>query len=132
MHFLPDLSPCILKRQGYSLILMENCSSSLISKYSLGIFTVCFSLLFSLQKFEKQTYFRKACGEVFIVNSSILILKRNFKSIVNIGGISLMFKTLIMLQTKSDETAITITTFRYFITGSSPFILGHEFQVTNF
>ena len=43
-----------------------------------------------------------------------------------------MFKTLIMLQTKSDETAITITTFRYFIAGSSPFILGHEFQVTNF
>ena len=132
MHFLPDLSPCILKRQGYFLILIENCSSSLISKYCLGIFTVCFSLLFSLQKFEKQTYFRKPCGEVFLGNSSIWILKRNLKSIVNIGGISLMFKTLIMSQTKSDETAINITTFPYFIAGSSPFILGDEFKATNF
>ena len=67
---------------------MESCSSSLISKYCLVIFTVCFSLLFSLRIFEERTYFTKPRGEVFLLNS--------FKSIVNIDGISLMFETLII------------------------------------
>ena len=139
MHFRLDLSPCILHlRQGCFETrtlsnLMESCSSYLISKYCLGIFTVCFSLLFSLRKFEKQTYFRKPRGEVFLINSSIWILKRNFKSIVNIGGISLMFETLIIRsQMKSDEPAINIKTFWYYVAGSSPFILRDEFQATNF
>ena len=123
----------IVQRQGYLLILMESCSSFLISKYCLGIFTVCFSLLFSLRKFEKQTYFRKPRGEVFLINSSIWILKRNFKSNANIGGISLMFQTLVKKsQMKSDEPTINIKTFWYFIAGSSPFILGDEFQTMKF
>ena len=94
---------------------MKNYSFSLISKDCLGIFTFCFSLLFSLHKFEKQTYFRKPRGEVFLINSSIWILKRNFKSIVNIGGISLMFETLIIRsQIKSDEPAKNMKTFFIF------------------
>ena len=68
----------------------------LILKYRLGIFTVCFSFLFSLSKFEKQTYFRKPRGEVSLINSSIEILRSNFKSIVNLDSISLMFETLIL------------------------------------
>ena len=112
---------------------MECCSSSLIPKDYLVIFTVCFSLLFSSHKFEKQTYFRKPLGEVFLINSSIQFLKRNFKSIVNIGGISLMFQTLITRsQVKGDELAINIKSFWYFIAGSSTFILRDEFEVKNF
>ena len=106
---------------------------TVLLKHCLGIFTVGFSLLFSLRKFEKQTYFRKPRGEVFLINSSIWILRRNFKSVVNIGGISLMFETLITRsQMKNNEPAIDIKTFWYFIADSLPSILGDEFQATKY
>ena len=65
MNFFLVLTIVLSKRQGYFLISMESCSSSLISKDCCGIFTVYFSLLFSLRKFEKQTYLKKPRGEVF-------------------------------------------------------------------
>ena len=92
---------------------MESCFSSLIWKYCLGIFTVCFSLLFSLRKFGKQTYFRKPRSGVFLINSSIWILKRNFKSIVNIGGICVMFETLIKRSQMMSEEPATSRVHRF-------------------
>ena len=86
MHFHPNLCHSIL----HLIYQKDNNISNLNGKLfvlpnieiCLGIFTICFSLLLSLHESEKQTYFRISSGKVFLINSSILILKRNFKSTV--------------------------------------------------
>ena len=81
MHFHPNLCHSIL----HLIYQKDNNISNLNGKLfvlpnieiCLGIFTICFSLLLSLHESEKQTYFRISSGKVFLINSSILILKRN-------------------------------------------------------